>query len=63
MSRSEKLQMMEALWEDLSRDESTFESPAWHGEALRETEQRMAAGLEQTMDWDKAKELLRQKCK
>ena len=38
MSRAEKLRAMEALWEDLSREESQFDSPAWHAKALRQTE-------------------------
>ncbi len=44
-------------------DEAAFVSPAWHGEALKETEQRMAAGLEKMIDWDKAKEMLRKEFK
>jgi hypothetical protein len=30
MSVAEKLRAMEMLWADLSRNEATFESPAWH---------------------------------
>jgi len=40
MSREDKLRAMEALWEDLSRDDVEINSPAWHAEALRETEVR-----------------------
>jgi len=40
LSREEKLQVMEAIWEDLSVDEETIESPVWHQEALKESEQR-----------------------
>ena len=59
MSRGEKLQTMEALWEDLSKDEAEVESPAWHDEVLRETEARVAAGQEQIADWTSAKRELR----
>lgn len=38
MSRDEKLRLMETIWADLSRDEEQFDSPAWHEQALRETE-------------------------
>lgn len=31
------------------------ESPAWHGDLLRETEQRYKAGLERPVDWATAK--------
>ncbi|HXC02952.1 MAG TPA: addiction module protein [Opitutaceae bacterium] len=55
MSRLEKLSAMEALWEDLSRDEQSLESPAWHADVLRQTERRVAAGEEKPLDWGAAK--------
>ncbi|MBL7647762.1 MAG: addiction module protein [Candidatus Hydrogenedentes bacterium] len=55
MSRAEKLQLMEALWVDLSRAGSEVESPDWHRPALEETESRLAAGEECVLDWDDAK--------
>ena len=59
MPRSEKLRLMEALWEDLARDESQVESPAWHADALRETSERFARGEEKILDWEQAKAELR----
>ena len=38
MSRGEKLKLMELLWEQLSRPDDTFESPAWHAQELAATE-------------------------
>jgi len=35
-----------------------FGSPAWHAKELAETEQRLAEGKEEVMDWEKAKERL-----
>jgi hypothetical protein len=61
MSRVEKLRAMEAIWEDLSRDEDKFESPAWHGEALREAERAVASGKAKFVDWEEAKKRLRRK--
>jgi hypothetical protein len=55
MSREEKLKLMQALWEDLAREGDAVESPAWHGEALRETEERVRSGAEQVRDWEEAK--------
>jgi hypothetical protein len=60
MTRNEKLRLMEALWADLSRDTDTLELPAWHAQALRETEQRVEAGKEVAVDWETAKNQLRQ---
>ncbi|MBI3985868.1 MAG: addiction module protein [Lentisphaerae bacterium] len=59
MSREEKLQTMEALWADLSRDDAAVESPAWHQAVLKETEARVTAGQEQIADWTTAKRILR----
>jgi hypothetical protein len=61
MSREEKLKVMHALWEDLARDEGAVESPAWHGDALRETEERVRSGAEQARDWEEAKRELRRR--
>ncbi len=57
MTVAEKLQAMEDLWADLSRDE-TFESPAWHQDVLRER-----AGQNDFMDWETAKAQLRARLK
>jgi hypothetical protein len=59
MPRQEKLKLMEALWVDLSRDETEFESPSWHAEALRETVDRVARGKEKSLNWEQAKVELR----
>jgi hypothetical protein len=61
MSRAEKLQVMEALWADLSKTEAEVESPVWHEDVLRETEARVAAGEERIADWDTAKRELRKR--
>lgn len=59
MTRTEKILVMETLWQDLSRDESLVESPSWHGEVLAETEKRVASGEETFIDWETAKKQLR----
>ena len=63
MTTAEKLSAMEALWQDLSRNADRFESPAWHGDVLREREQRVEEGKEAYGDWETAKEELRTKCR
>jgi len=62
LPRREKLQMMETLWEDLSREKTEPQSPDWHREVLKETEQRVRLGRETTLDWAKAKQQLRAQC-
>ena len=59
LPRSEKLKLMETLWEELSQPDAEFESPAWHAKELAATERRLAEGKEQVMDWEKAKKALR----
>ena len=61
MSRNEKLMAMEALWADLSQDESRVDSPAWHEVALRQTERMVKAGKAKFVDWDDAKAILRRR--
>ncbi len=59
LTRSEKLRMMEALWDDLANDKTILASPAWHGEALKEAEQTLASGQADFVDWETAKQNLR----
>lgn len=60
LSRKEKIRLMEAIWADLSKEEE-LESPEWHREALRETEERLASGEEKLIDWEAAKKELRKR--
>ena len=57
LNKEEKLELMEAIWEDLSKTE--ISAPAWHELALKETEDRVSKGLEQPVDWKEAKDQLR----
>ena len=59
MSREEKLRAMEALWQEISKEDPAPESPAWHGEVLEQTRSRVSAGTEQAVDWEEAKRRLR----
>ena len=63
MSKEEKLRVMEELWADLSRDESQVASPAWHGEVLHERAAAVKSGQETFMDWEVAKQQLRERRK
>ena len=61
LSIEEKLQVMEAIWQDLSGEEAALQSPSWHAEALRETEQRYNEGKEDIFDWSDVKRDLRKR--
>jgi hypothetical protein len=59
LTHKEKLMAMEAIWDELSASQDGVESPEWHQDALRETEARAAAGMEEPIDWEVAKRQLR----
>lgn len=61
LSKEEKLRVMEAIWEDLSREAEQVESPEWHREALEETDRRFQAGQDSVVDWQEAKKELRKR--
>ena len=61
MTQTEKLMALEAIWNDLSQNETAFESPVWHQEELAATEARVQAGQEQFVDWEKAKKEMRER--
>jgi hypothetical protein len=59
MSTEEKLQTIEAIWENVSANPEDIESPAWHEEELRVRESQVASGEAKFMDWEKAKQEIR----
>ncbi len=44
MSRTERLQAMEALWDSLIDEESEIESPEWHQDILEERKRKIENG-------------------
>lgn len=61
LSFAQKLDLMETLWADLSRDEKKLDSPAWHADVLKERETAYAAGKLAVSDWEKAKKRIKKK--
>jgi len=60
MTVPDKLRLMWALWQDLSRDDSEISSPEWHGEILAERVRLVESGEESFADWEVAKKLLQE---
>ena len=56
---NEKLQIMEAIWEDLRARAEELPVPDWHKELLDARRKVVAEGREQVLDWDEAKRSLR----
>ena len=60
-SFEEKLNLMEVLWADLTRDETKLKSPAWHETVLKDREEAFAAGKVSVSDWEQAKKRIKKK--
>ena len=41
----QKLNLMESIWDDLTKDEMKLESPVWHKEVLKDREQALASSF------------------
>ncbi|MDM8521796.1 addiction module protein [Desulfococcaceae bacterium HSG8] len=52
---AQKFGLMEAIWDDLDRDEKIIESPPWHEKILKDREKALAAGKATVSDWEEAK--------
>ena len=61
LSFVQKLNLMEALWADLSRDEKKLKSPAWHETVLKDREEAFMAGKVTVWDWEQAKRRIKKK--
>ena len=59
MTTSDKLRLMEDLWQNLAAEDSAVTSPAWHGDVLAERDRLIASGEEQFIAWEVAKKQLR----
>ncbi|MGC4027395.1 MAG: addiction module protein [Steroidobacteraceae bacterium] len=56
----DKLLLMEAIWDDLSRAEKELETPQWHKELLDERDRLVTEGKAQFIDWEEAKKQIDQ---
>ena len=58
LSRMEKWQILEKIWEDLRQDFDEKETPAWHREILEKREKELLSGHEELLDWETCKKEL-----
>ena len=59
LTLAQKLDLMEAIWDDLAKHEESLESPDWHEEVLKERERALAGGKAIVSDWEEAKGRIR----
>ena len=60
MPLREKLLVLEAIWDDISREEENLEVPQWHKDILDERECMVADGKAQFIDWEAAKKQIKE---
>jgi putative addiction module component (TIGR02574 family) len=53
MSRIERLQAMEALWDSLIDEESEIKSPEWHRDILEERKRKIETGKAEFISLEK----------
>ncbi len=54
MTLADKLEAMELLWADISRQPADLPSPDWHKDVLDKRRQLVAEGKLKFVDWDTA---------
>jgi putative addiction module component (TIGR02574 family) len=57
-STAETVELMERLWDDLSRHPEVVPSPAWHGAVLEERREAVRQGRTTFSPWVEAKKRL-----
>jgi hypothetical protein len=58
MSTSERLRVMQTLWDSLRHDSEELESPTWDGETLADRKRRIESGGASFLSIEEAKEKL-----
>ena len=59
LTLAQKLDLIETLWDDISRDERALESPARHEEVLSDRQKAMDSGKASVGEWEEAKARMR----
>jgi putative addiction module component (TIGR02574 family) len=60
MTVEEKLQLMEAIWDDLSRNAEQLPPPDWHAQELAAREAAIGRGEDTFEDWETARQKIEQ---
>lgn len=59
LTLGQKLNLMEAIWDDLTKDDEILESPDWHEAVLKDREEALSSGKITVSDWKEAKDRIR----
>lgn len=60
LTRTDKLRIIEQLWDELSHNPEEVKSPTWHADALQVAEHAVENGEAAFEDWNQVKDRLRQ---
>jgi putative addiction module component (TIGR02574 family) len=63
MTVSDKIALMEQIWDDLCKEPESVPSPIWHKEVLAAREEQIKEGKAKFISLDSAKERIRNKTK
>ena len=63
MPVSERLKLMETLWDSLCGQAAGPQIPRWHDDVLQERLKRLASGDDTTSSWSEARERIRAQAK
>jgi len=61
LSFAQKLELMETLWAELTRNQKKLESPSWHEAVLEDREEAFASGKVEISNWEEAKKRIKKK--
>lgn len=61
MTPTQRVELMEALWKEMSRNPEEIESPDWHRQVLAEREERLKNGTDRFISLEEAEALIREK--
>jgi hypothetical protein len=60
MPLHEKILIMEAIWDDICREEDKLEVPQWHKDILDERERLTTEGKARFINWEDAKKQIKE---
>jgi hypothetical protein len=61
MTVAEKLEVIDRIMDDFSRNADRLPSPEWHGEVLRQREEALRNGTDRFISLDEAEKRIREK--
>ena len=59
MTTTEKLKILETIWDDLQRSHAIVPPPSWHADVLQARQKRIDSGASQFSDWSEVKRRIR----